>query len=203
MADNKQDFLTLFRDPPASFRGAPFWAWNCRVDADAVKEHIGYFDEMGFGGFHIHVRTGMAVPYLQEEYMALVRQSIDEAKARGMYAYLYDEDRWPSGAAGGYATQDCKNRQRLLEFTPDDRADDRPQDEAVVAGAPFFLAAYRVTLAADGTLAGYARVPRDTDGDDVWYAFCVAEEESPWFNNQTYLDTMSPAAVDAFIRDTH
>ncbi len=35
-----------------------------------------------------------------------------------MLCWLYDEDRWPSGAAGGYVTRDVRYRARHLLFTP-------------------------------------------------------------------------------------
>ena len=33
--------------------------------------------------------------------MACVRAAVDAAQQNGVKAWLYDEDRWPSGAAGG------------------------------------------------------------------------------------------------------
>ncbi len=203
MTEIPADFAALFRDPPAAYRGAPFWAWNCMLDEDAVREHVAYFAEMGFGGFHIHSRTGMAVPYLQEDFMCLTRLAIDEAKKRGMRAYLYDEDRWPSGAAGGLATKHKPFRARRLVFTPEKPTDTVDKETAVATGGGYFLAAYRVTLHDDGTLAAYTRVESEATGEDVWYAFCRTEEETPWHNNQTYLDTMNAAAVDCFIHETH
>ena len=35
-----------------------------------------------------------------------------------MLAWLYDEDRWPSGPAGGIVTKDRQYRARYLLFTP-------------------------------------------------------------------------------------
>jgi len=32
--------------------------------------------------------------------MAAVRRCVEKARTEGMLAWLYDEDRWPSGAAG-------------------------------------------------------------------------------------------------------
>ena len=96
----------LFANPGYEYRGAPFWAWNCKLDAEEIDRQVDVFDEMGLGGFHMHVRTGLDTPYLSEEYMARIRQCVDKARAKGMKAYLYDEDRWPSGAAGGLVTKD-------------------------------------------------------------------------------------------------
>ena len=64
----------LFADPPAAYRGAPFWGWNCRVTPELVRDYIPAFREMGFGGFHIHSRTGMDTPYMSEAFLALVKR---------------------------------------------------------------------------------------------------------------------------------
>ena len=54
----------LFRSPTSEYRAAPFWAWNCKLEEDELLRQIEIFHEMGFGGFHMHVRTGMDTEYL-------------------------------------------------------------------------------------------------------------------------------------------
>ena len=98
---NGADHLTeeLFRNPTSEYRGTPFWAWNCKLEQSELERQIDVLHEMGFGGFHMHVHTGMDTPYLSDEYMSLVRACVDKAERERMLAWLYDEDRWPSGAA--------------------------------------------------------------------------------------------------------
>ncbi|MBC7319146.1 hypothetical protein H5T89_00710 [bacterium] len=43
----------------------------------------------------------METPYLSEEWMNCIKRSVQTAKEIGMNAWLYDEDRWPSGFGGG------------------------------------------------------------------------------------------------------
>ena len=50
----------LFRNPTAEYRGTPFWAWNCKLDRKELEWQLEVFKKMGFGGGHMHVRTGMA-----------------------------------------------------------------------------------------------------------------------------------------------
>ena len=107
----------LFKNPTSEYRGTPFWAWNCELDKDELLRQIDIFKEMGLGGFHMHVRTGLSTPYLGEEYMGFINACVDKARENDMLAYLYDEDRWPSGSAGGIVTQNDEYRQRLLRFT--------------------------------------------------------------------------------------
>lgn len=89
------------------------------------KVRKGYFaragfgiSENGFGGFHIHVRTGLDDQYLGTEYMEAVSTVVEKAKECELKAWLYDEDRWASGAAGGFVTKEQKYRQKYLLFTP-------------------------------------------------------------------------------------
>ena len=108
----------LFENPTSEYRGTPLWAWNCKMTPEILTKQIGYLKEMGFGGFHMHSRSGMDNEYLSEEFMGLIRACVDKAKEENMLAYLYDEDRWPSGAAGGYVTREPRYRCRGLFFVP-------------------------------------------------------------------------------------
>ena len=108
----------LFKNPGSEYRGTPFWAWNGRLSRQQLLDQIKIFKKMGLGGFHMHVRTGMDTPYLGEEFLEFVRFCIETAKQEGMLAWLYDEDRWPSGAAGGLVTKDRRYSARHLLFTP-------------------------------------------------------------------------------------
>ena len=60
---------TLFRNPGAEYRCAPFWAWNCDLDEGLLEREIDCMQQMGMGGFHMHTRCGMSVPYLSDEFM--------------------------------------------------------------------------------------------------------------------------------------
>ena len=109
--------LSEFANPGKEYRGAPFWALNCRLTKEEEDFQIGVFEEMGMGGFNLHPRTGLATPYMGEEYLDFIRHAVREGKKRGMYSWLYDEDRYPSGAAGGMVTEDLRFRARCLLLT--------------------------------------------------------------------------------------
>ena len=104
----------LFKNPTSEYRGAPFWAWNCKLDKDDLLWQIDNFKDMGLGGFHMHVRAGLETEYLSDDFMSLIKACVDRAKQNGMKAYLYDEDTWPSGFAGGFVTKNQKYRQRKI-----------------------------------------------------------------------------------------
>jgi len=111
------DLNTLFKNPPASYRGVPFWSWNNKLDAEQLVRQIGYFEKMGFGGVMLHSRTGLDTDYLGDDFMQCIGASVDRARELGMTAWLYDEDRWPSGYAGGKVTERPEFRARYLMVT--------------------------------------------------------------------------------------
>lgn len=212
--ESRQKFsMEEFKNPSATYRGAPFWSWNTRLDPEILEEQIDQFALMGMGGFHIHTRVGLDTEYLGEEYMKCVRTCVELAKKKGLLCCLYDEDRWPSGYGGGYVTKNPEYRSRYLLITPyrqgtkvykqtvfDSRAASSPQ------GNGTFLAAYQVRLNPDGTLAGYRRCGEqeaECSGFTLWYVYLETAHDSPWFNNQSYADTLNPRAVKEFLDITY
>lgn len=202
---NKEKELspTLFQNPTCEYRGTPFWAWNCRMDKDMLGEQIDCLKKMGFGGFHIHPRVGMDVAYLGEEYMELVRFCTEEAKSKHMLSYLYDEDKAPSGFAGGLATKEPKYRIKHMLFTVR-QMEHFPMDTAVREGKPGLLAVYDILLNENGELASYRLINENSPSHGTkWYAYLLTAPDDPWYNNQAYGDLMDPKAVDRFIQITY
>ncbi|MGI5884729.1 MAG: hypothetical protein ACOX83_07190 [Candidatus Spyradocola sp.] len=204
---------TTFQNPPSEYRAAPFWAWNCDLNEDLLLREIEQMKAMGMGGFHMHVRTGMSTTYLSDEFMQLIRACTEKAKKEKMLAYLYDEDRWPSGAAGGYVTREEKFRARHLLFTPVPYEEDDSEHVALDSSARAsrkgngtLLARYAVRLNSAGELAAYRRLaPGEKAGaeETTWYAYLEHATESPWYNNQTYVNTLDKAAIERFVQITH
>jgi serine/threonine protein kinase len=64
----------LFQKPTSEYRGAPFWAWNTKLEKDELLWQIDRLKEMGLGGYHMHTRSGMNTEYLGTEFMDLIKQ---------------------------------------------------------------------------------------------------------------------------------
>ena len=108
----------LFENPTSEYRGAPFWAWNGKLDKDELFRQIEIFKKMGLGGFHMHVRTGMDTEYLSDEFMGFISSCLEKSKQEEMLSWLYDEDRWPSGTCGGRITRGkSENARKSLLIT--------------------------------------------------------------------------------------
>ncbi len=91
----------LLPQPGAAYRSAPFWGWNDRLNPKELRRQLKDMHDHGMGGAFIHSREGLETPYLSDEWMDDVAASLEEAKAQDMELWIYDEDKWPSGSAGG------------------------------------------------------------------------------------------------------
>ena len=115
----KEQVLKQFKHPGKDFRGMPFWSWNGDLKEEELIRQMKILKEMGFGGFFMHSRTGLETEYLGEEWFRLINAVTDAGVEEDMDAWLYDEDRWPSGSAGGIATRDPQYRIRSLVLFED------------------------------------------------------------------------------------
>ena len=201
----------LFRNPTCEYRGTPFWAWNSDLKADELCRQIDVFKEMGLGGFHMHVRTGMSTKYLSDDFMNLIKCCAEKADKEKMLAWLYDEDRWPSGAAGGLVTKDEQYRARCLLMTTEPCTEEESEVKFVDSraeggreGKGHLIACYDIVLDENGYLKSYKQIGETDDAEGTkWYAYVKIHAPSPWYNNQTYLDTLNPKAVERFVEVTH
>lgn len=91
----------------------PFWML---CDASTVPEKLEFMRRCRAGGIKaltLHPRAGNLVPFAGTEWFDMIRALVAEAARLEMKLWLYDEDPYPSGAAGGLvmaARPDLKSR---------------------------------------------------------------------------------------------
>lgn len=194
----------ILKNQPAEYRSMPFWAWNGELKKERLLEEIEVFQEMGFGGFFMHTRCGLVTPYLGKEFMEAVRFCAEEAKKRGMYACLYDEDRYPSGHCGGKVTENpaFMGRQLSLFFAP--REDALGEEEAIREKKPYLVGRYDITFSEENTMYDYTMLSEGetAKNTEVWI-YSTLLPQSGWFNDANHPDILNPEVTAAFIRETH
>ena len=213
MTNEKLKLIEEFKSPSVKWRGKPFWSWNGELEKDELIRQARVMGDMGLGGFFMHSRSGLITEYLGDEWFDCICAVADEAEKLGLEAWLYDEDRWPSGSAGGMVTRDRRYSMKSLYLHEYD-VDRRPEIE----GECVSLFVGEV----DGiNLLSYIRV----DGDDIKNIDRAAEyiksisagegqikvlhftiiynKSNSNYNGETYIDTMSYAATNRFIELTH
>ena len=200
---SKELDFELYKNPTKEYRAAPFWAWNTKLEKDVLLEQIEALKQMGFGGFFMHSRSGLNTEYLGEEFMQMVKDCRDKAEKEDMLAYLYDEDKWPSGYGGGYVSKTPKYRQKHLTFSvsPKDFYD---KQYAIENAVPYLLGVYDVVLDEKGFIKSYAKIgENDTAKGVKRYAYVCPVACEPWHNGFTPEDAMLGEAVKKFIDVTY
>ncbi len=198
------NLIKLIQNPTAPYRGKPFWSWNGKLDKTELLRQVEVFKDMGFGGFFMHSRTGLKTEYLGDEWFEMIRACSLKAQELGMEAWLYDEDRWPSGTCGGLVSKDRKNRLRFISLYHSDYKAEACEEVSEI------IAKYAVKLKTDNN--GEERLidfyPVKSENEVKYgYTYAVfAEEEqkcSDFYNGYTYIDVMNIKVTEEFIKSTH
>lgn len=96
-----------------------FWAWNGTMDYGEMKRQLKDFAEKGIGGVFIHSRAGLKIEYLSEDWFDAFGVAVEECAKLNLEVWIYDEDGWPSGFAGGkvFAASDDFKEKYLKSIT--------------------------------------------------------------------------------------
>jgi hypothetical protein len=190
----------IWQSPTTAYRGKPFWSWNGKLEREELLRQLDVFQQMGMGGAFLHSRTGLETEYLGEEWFDLINACADESAAKGLEAWLYDEDRWPSGSAGGKATEDPRFRMKYLRLRTYSVGDviEWPDEE-------HFVAAFAAELN-ELHLGAYRQMERGAMASNNEKLLVFAWEtmaSHSFYNGNAYLDTMSAEATEHFMQLTH
>jgi len=158
-----------FSNPSAEFRSVPFWSLNDILEPAEIERQLEEFKKGGFGGAYLHSRTGLLTEYLGDEWWAAMDAGVKAGERLGLEIWFYDEDKWPSGFAGGMvplASEDFHARSliRLDKPTP------LPEGAKVLA-----------------------------EDDKYRYVEYKVPMGDPWFNGTCWVDLLNPETVKAFL----
>lgn len=189
--------LSAFASPPVEYRGMPFWSWNDKVHKEELIRQLEAFRRAGLGGIFVHPRPGVWVPFLSEEYFALIDACVEYAKEHGLKVWMYDESGYPSGFAGGllYEKRPDLAQKSLLCRVADARGPELPADEGEMELARFWV------FPSDGLL-GYERASADARpraGAKLLRFTMYTQPPSDWTNGAPYTDVLHPEAAPAFL----
>ncbi len=91
-------------DPPSEYRSAPLWDWNDRITEEGISFQLQEFKKAGIGGVFVHPRPGLITEYLSEDWHQLFDFTVQKGKELGLLVWIYDENSYPSGFAGGHVS---------------------------------------------------------------------------------------------------
>ena len=205
MTTLEQEFL----EPPASYRSRPFWAWNGKLDEKELLRQIDVMHDMGFGGFFMHSRTGLVTQYLGEEWFHLTDVCTRKAGELGMEPWIYDEDRWPSGCAGGMVSKEPQFQYQYLTLSLEGPSDNSKNEKicATSGNQEADCAAPLAEFAAhvDGLklAPGYRRLDSLRAGETRLVFRIHTMEPKEAFNGYPDADRMNLTATERFLDVTH
>ncbi len=90
-----------FGYPPQEYAPTPFWVWNTKITRAVIDSMLPEFKEKGFGGVYVHARPGLVTEYLSREWLDNFKYAVELGKKLGLYVWIYDENSYPTGFAGG------------------------------------------------------------------------------------------------------
>ncbi len=191
-----------FKNPPALYRPAPLWVWNDEMDDAEIDKQLAALSSHGFGGAFVHPRPGLISGYLDDDWFARWGHALETAKGLGMKLYIYDENSYPSGFAGGAvsaALPDCLAEGAAYEIV---KAEDlkNPRDEVI--------AAFRCETDGDAiqiteNLAGVN--PMDATGltGEIFLVVRAKASTTGWLAGFGYVDLMRPESTAKFLETTY
>ncbi len=191
--DSRANVRVLFEDPPAEFRSVPLWVWNDRMTRSEITSQLRDFKVLGIGGVFIHPRPGLITPYLSEEWLELCRFAVETGKELGLKVWIYDENSYPSGFAGGHVPALMPDAARSgLKMTK-------------LARLPAALDS-KPLLILKRTGEKFTPVTEDearSAGAGEYRVFDVVRASpSPWHGGFTYVDIMRPEVTSKFLEVT-
>ena len=187
-----ETILKMFADPPAEYRSAPLWVWNDLMTRDEIKRELEDFKARGIGGAFIHPRPGLITPYLTDEWFSLCSYAVEVGKGLGLKIWIYDENSYPSGFAGGHvpaAMPDAARsglRMRKYDGPPPAKLDPAP------------LVVLRRALTGLEDVTGKPR-PAGRDRATYFVFDVVRSVRSPWHGGFTYVDIMRKDVTEKFL----
>ena len=179
-----------FEEPGAEFRPAPFWVWNGKVTREDVDRMLPEFKKQGFGGVFIHPRPGMETVYLSEDWFDLWRYSLEKGKELGLEVWIYDENSYPSGFAGGHVQSEWpESYDHATELVP-----------TVTEVLPEDLSPYSICLRQEGeSFVDITGEPR-TDAPGRYFLYQEKKPEAQrWLGGFPYVDLLYPGTTEHFI----
>ena len=180
-----------FKNPSKEFRSAPLWVWNTKVTKEDIDRMLSELKEQGFGGAFVHPRPGLITEYLSDEWFDLYKYSVEAGKKLDMDIWIYDENSYPSGFAGGHVPD-----QMPESYNQGQGLDISKKDILTDADSAFLYLKKEGDAYKDITAS-----VKDYIGVKGDYCCCTKTyyKKGPWYAGFSYVDLLYPGVTEKFI----
>ncbi len=190
--DSFSSLHSQFAFPGKEYGSAPLWVWNTEVTTELIDTMMHAFSQNAFGGVFIHPRPGLVTEYLSDEWFRLVAHTLKKGRELGLQVWIYDENSYPSGFAGGHVPDQMPssfNQGQMLHLT---KADTLPAD------AEDYFIVLRRTGSGFRDITASLKAEQGKPGD--FYLFSKENyRASPWYGGFSYVDLLMEGVTEKFI----
>ncbi len=191
-----EEMRTLFADPPSEYRSAPLWDWNEQITEEGIDFQMKEFKKVGIGGVFVHPRPGLLTEYLSDDWFRLFDYTIQKGKELDMKVWIYDENSYPSGFAGGHVPAkmpDSYKHGTGLRVYTQDAVDILPSDDLEVV----------LKKTENGFVDITSSIENEKGNKGVYYLFeKTYPAKSPWYGGFSYVDLLYNGVTDKFLEIT-
>jgi len=185
---------SLFQKPPRQFSSAPLWVWNDLLTDDHIVSTLHDLAGQDVKQVFVHPRPGLITPYLSDEWFRLWKLTLKTAESLDMNIWIYDENSYPSGFAGGWVPEVMpESVGRGLTFKETDKPAEIPTSAVAV---------YRMTENGFENITGQFQAKEQLGAGRFLYAEVVRAEPSPWHGGRPYVDLIYPGVTEKFLEVT-
>ena len=193
--DNFAGLESMFADPPSEYRSMPLWVWNGKVTEAELDRMLIELKDNGFGGLFVHPRPGMITEYLSEDWFSMYEYTVRKGKEMGLEVWIYDENSYPSGFAGGHVPEEM----------PESYNQGQGLDLEKVELLPYQTDKYYLCLKKEGDtwkdITSSLNEHKGVKGDYYLYKKTYYGK-SDWYGGYSYVDLLLPGVTEKFIEVT-
>lgn len=185
----------LFRDPPREYSTGPLWVWNDLLTDEQIRSTLRDLARQQVKQVWVHPRPGLMTPYLSPEWFHLWSVALKEARRLDMNVWIYDENSYPSGFAGGWVPELMPEaRGRGLKLTETKTA---PQ------WSDGLIAILRVTGNGAEDVSAKIKAGEALPEGRYFVATLLRAEDRAWTGDHAYVDLLYPGVTEKFLEVTH
>jgi len=184
----------IFADPPRQYSTGPLWTWNDMLTEEHIRSTLRDLAGQKVRQVWVHPRPGLMTSYLSDDWFRLWKIALDEAEQLDMNIWIYDENSYPSGFAGGLVPEAMpESRGRGLAFR-EEKQPTQPSDDV--------LGIFRLTEAGYENVTPKARSNTGLPEGSYLVAYVQRAGDSPWHAGGPYVDLLYPGVTEKFLEIT-
>ncbi len=192
--DSSSAVKALFRDPPRRYSSGPLWVWNDMLTEEQIRSTMRDLQGQKVRQVWVHPRPGLMTPYLSPDWFRLWKIALHEAERLDMNVWIYDENSYPSGFAGGLVPEAMPgSRGRGLVLKEIESKVDLDQE-------PYAI--FRITEEGYEAVTAISRSSEDLPEGRYLAALWQEARQSPWFGGKWYVDLLLPGVTEKFLEIT-